>query len=97
MYKILRIKEIEHENECTELELYDPDREFTMLWESTKDEKLKDIYTIICKELRRISKISDEDLKRKCLKAMYLKCILTRTTIRWQLRHSSFCSDRLTA
>ena len=73
LYKILRIKEIQQDIESTELELYNPDDEFVRIWESTKDVKLRDIYKIICDELRRINRISDEDLKRKCLKAMYLK------------------------
>ena len=74
LHKILRIKEPNHVDESMELELYDPESCNAMRFlESSKDFNLKDIYIAICKELRRISKISDEDLKRKCLKATYLK------------------------
>ena len=74
LYKILRIRmDQEPEVECKELKLYDPDNEFVINWEAEKDLELNDIYVMICDELKKIQKITNEDLKRKCLKAMYLK------------------------
>jgi len=73
LYKILRIMDLEPEVECKELKLYDPDNEFVLNWEANKDIDLKDIHIKICDELKRIGKITDENLKRKCLKAMFLK------------------------
>ena len=74
LHKILRIKVTNHVDDSMELELYDPVSCNAMRFlESSNDLNLKDIYIAICKELRRISKTSDEDLKRKCLKATYLK------------------------
>ena len=73
LFKIFRIKDTEEENECKELKLYDPENESVQYWEATKDQSLKEIYIKICEELNRIKKISNEDLKRKCLKAMFLK------------------------
>ena len=73
LHKILRLKESEEENECLEIERHDSESETVKLWEMTKDMTLRDIYKTIYEELQRNNKISDPDLKRKCLKAMFLK------------------------
>ena len=73
LHKILRIKEDARSSNIKELELFDPDSEIVRWWDTIKDEKLKDILQRIFQELKWISRIRDEDEKRKAQKAMYLK------------------------
>ena len=71
--KILVIKESQDVNNSAEIEVYDPESESVRCWDFTKYPKLIDICRAICDELRRIARITDQDLRKKCLKAMYLK------------------------
>ena len=73
LFKILRIKQVNLDDGSTELILYDSESEAVKAWDSVKGDKLKEIMKSICIELRQISKLSDQDQKRKAIKAMYLK------------------------
>ena len=71
--KILRMKEMLQDDGSTELVLYDPECESVRFWDTVKDDKLKSFLKEIYEELKRIWKIKDEELRRKAIKAMYLK------------------------
>ena len=71
--KILRMKEMLQDDGSTELVLYDPECESVRFWDTVKGDKLKSFLKEICEELKRIWKIKDEELRRKAIKAMYLK------------------------
>ena len=71
--KILRMKEMLQDDGSTELVLYDPECESVHFWDTIKDDKLKLFLKEIYEELKRIWKIKDEELRRKAIKAMYLK------------------------
>ena len=74
LYKIFSVKEQRRANsDCTELVIWDEEDESVKIWDNLKGDKLKDIMSDICEELYRLSKIRDEDAKRKAIKAMYLK------------------------
>ena len=72
LYKFLQAKELQSENGTTEIVLYDPGGETVLLWDSVKNETLKSMMEKICRELRQIGKIKDNDRKMKAIKAMYL-------------------------
>ena len=71
--KILRMKEMLQDDGSTELVLYDPESESAKLWDTFKGDKLKSFLKEICEELTRIWKIKDKELRRKAIKAMFLK------------------------
>ena len=73
LFKILRIKQVNLDDGSTELILYDSESEAVKAWDSVKGDKLKEIMKSISAELHQISRLSDEDQKRKAIKAMYLK------------------------
>ena len=74
LYKIFSVKEFGNPNsDSTELVIWDQENENVKIWDAVKGDKLKDIMAEICDELRQISKIKDENTKRKAIKAMYLK------------------------
>ena len=71
--KILRMKEMLQDDGSTEMVLYDPECESVRFWDTVKGDKLKSFLKEICEELKKIWKIKDEELRRKAIKAMYLK------------------------
>jgi sacsin len=71
--KFLLMKEVCRDDGSRELVLYDPESDSIQVWDAIKDEKLQFVLKQIYQELRRISNIKDEDLRRKAVKAMYLK------------------------
>ena len=71
--KFLLMKEVCRDDGSREIVLYDPESEGVQLWDAIKDDKLQSVLKQIYQELRRISNIKDEDLRRKAIKAMYLK------------------------
>jgi sacsin len=71
--KILRMKEMPQDDGSTEMVLYDPECESVRFWDTVKGDKLKSMLKEICEELKRIWKIKDKELRRKAIKAMYLK------------------------
>ena len=74
LYKILRVKVKQSENDeaGTELVLFDPDSDTTLIWNALEGDEFKKIRKEICRELRRIWKLR-EVLRRKAIKALYLK------------------------
>ena len=70
LYKILRVKQVHGSNEMV---LYDPEGKEVQLWDTIKDEKLKSILRRVYQELKQISKIKDQEQRRKAIKAMCLK------------------------
>ena len=73
MYKILRMKDMVKESSNREMVLYDPESDSVHMWEAIKDESLKEILKKVANELKKIWKIRDEGLRRKAIKALYLK------------------------
>ena len=71
--KILRMKEIQNDSGSKEVVLYDPESEGVRLWEEVKDASLKSILKKIYQELKKIWNITDMAVRRKAIKAMYLK------------------------
>ena len=74
LYKILRVKVKQSENDeaGTELVLFDPDSDTTLIWNALEGDEFTKIRKEICRELRRIWKLP-EVLRRKGIKALYLK------------------------
>ena len=73
MYKILRMKEVCKDSGNREMVLYDPESDGVQIWEAIKDETLKEILKKVAHELKKIWNIRDKDLRRKAIKALYLK------------------------
>ena len=73
MYKILRMKDMIKDSGNREMVLYDPESDSVHMWEAIKDESLKEILKKVASELKKIWKIRDEGLRRKAIKALYLK------------------------
>ena len=71
--KFLLMKEVRQNDGSTELVLYDPESEGVQLWDVIKDDKLQSVLKQIYQELKKINNIKDKDLRRKAIKAMYLK------------------------
>ena len=74
LYKILRaeLRRCVNEEAGTELVLFDPDSDATQVWSALEGDEFKKFRKEICEELRRIWKLL-EDLRRKAIKALYLK------------------------
>ena len=74
LYKILRAKlrRCVNEEAGTELVLFDPDADSAQVWSLLEGEEFKKIKKEICKQLKRIW-ILPETLRRKAIKALYLK------------------------
>ena len=73
MYKILRMKDVCKDSGSREMVLYDPESDGVQIWEAIKDESLKEILKKVAHELKKIWNIRDKDLRRKAIKALYLK------------------------
>ena len=70
LYKILRVKQV---HGTKEMVLYDPEGTEVHLWDTIKDEKLKSVLRRVYQELKQISRIKDEEKRKKAIRAMYLK------------------------
>ena len=71
--KILRMKDIQLSSGCKEIILYLPEAEGVHMWDVFKDDTLKSMLKKVYKELRKIWKVKDKNLRRKAIKALYLK------------------------
>ena len=71
--KILRMKEVCKDNGIREMVLYNPESDGVQMWETIEDDSLKETLKKVAQELKKIWKIKDKDLRRKAIKAMYLK------------------------
>ena len=73
--KILRMKKVTNDSnsDSKEIVLYDPESEGVMHWDKVKDASLKSVLNKIYQELKKIWNITDLAVRRKAIKAMYLK------------------------
>lgn len=73
LFKILSIKQVTLNDDSADLVLYLTEGENVKVWNTLKDDTLKEMIKAICSELHRRWNIINQEQKRKAIKSLYLK------------------------